>query len=143
MEHLKLEDYNIIYIYMNSIIPSFELVKSHIDKGKVSKNIFDNVDGDKNGYIQYEEFVRGCIDKECFLNDNNDDIIKFSFNFFDKDKSGEITYEEIEEILLKGIENDNNVRESVKNMIKEVDVDKDGKVSYREFKDMMKKLLQQ
>jgi hypothetical protein len=38
MEHLKLEDYNIIYIYMNSIIPSFELVKSHIDKGKVSKN---------------------------------------------------------------------------------------------------------
>ncbi len=36
MEHLKLEDYNIIYI--NSIIPSL-IVKSLLDKGKVSKTI--------------------------------------------------------------------------------------------------------
>ena len=40
-------------------------------------NIFSNVDGDKNGYIEFEEFVRGCIDKEKFI---TDEVIKFSFN---------------------------------------------------------------
>ena len=29
--------------------------------------IFKNIDGDNNGYIQYEEFVRAAIDKSVFL----------------------------------------------------------------------------
>jgi len=102
-------------------------------------NIFSNVDGDKNGYIEFEEFVRGCIDKEKFI---TDEVIKFSFNFFDKDKNGEITNEEVEEILLRNLNKDNvSYKDSIKKIINQVDINDDGKVSFSEFKDMMKSLL--
>ena len=121
------------------------LKNENINLDEMISSIFINVDSDQNGCLQYEEFVRGCIDKECFI---NDDIIKFSFAFFDKDKNGEITCEEIEDILLKSItkEKDNESEKNsyidcVKKMIVEVDVNKDGKVSYDEFRDMMKNML--
>jgi calcium-dependent protein kinase len=140
--------FNIIDTNSNGQINKYELkiaikklLKNDCDQMDVIiQNIFSNVDGDKNGYIEYEEFVRGCIDKEKFI---TDDVIKFSFNFFDKDKNGEITCEEIKEILLKNInKNIKSYEESVKKIIKQVDINNDGKVSFSEFKDMMKNLLQ-
>ena len=46
--------------------------------------IFKKIDGDNNGYIEYEEFVRAAVDKQMFLNEN---ILKFAFRYFDKDNS--------------------------------------------------------
>ena len=34
----------------------------------------------KSGYIEYEEFIRACIDKNKLM---NDEYLKFAFNFFD------------------------------------------------------------
>ena len=117
-----------------------KLLKNETDEmDNIIHNIFSNVDGDKNGYIEYEEFVRGCIDKGKFI---SDDVIKFSFNFFDKDKNGEITCEEIKEILLRNVDKKNKCYEDcIKKIIKQVDVNNDGNVSFSEFKDMMKNLL--
>jgi calcium-dependent protein kinase len=41
--------------------------------------IFNMIDADNNGFIEYEEFVSGCINKEKFI---NDEIIKMSILFF-------------------------------------------------------------
>ena len=43
-------------------------------------------------FIEYEEFIRAAIDKEYFLSNN---FIKFAFNYFDRDKNGDVTFEEI------------------------------------------------
>ena len=98
--------------------------------------IFNNMDSDNNGYIQYEEFVRAAIDKKEFLNEN---VLKFAFNYFDIDKSGKITLDEIESIF-KGNVVKGDIRESLKTIIREVDANEDGKISFEEFVQVMTKL---
>ena len=107
-------------------------VKSTVER------IFDLIDGDNNGYIEYEEFVRGCINKDKFINEN---IIKMSFRFFDKDNSGEITFEEIKSMFKNNLSNNINIEKSIRDLIMEVDTNKDGKISYNEFFKMMKSML--
>ena len=99
--------------------------------------IFNNIDSDNNGYIECEEFVRAAIDKEMFLNEN---ILKFAFRYFDKDNSGEISYDEIEEVFKSSVQ-DGNVKESLSKIISEVDTNGDGIISFEEFVNIMNKLL--
>jgi len=104
------------------------------------EEIFNLIDGDNNGYIEYEEFVRGCINKERFI---TEDIIKFSFRFFDKDNNGEITFEEIKVTFAKSFKKDiKNYEQTITNIIMQVDTNKDGKISYSEFKSMMNSILE-
>jgi calcium-dependent protein kinase len=98
--------------------------------------IFKNMDSDNNGYIQYEEFVRAAIDKKVFLNEN---VLTFAFNYFDIDKSGKITLDEIENIF-KGNVVKGSIRESLRTIIREVDANEDGKISFQEFVQVMTKL---
>jgi calcium-dependent protein kinase len=102
--------------------------------------IFKNIDADNNGYIEFEEFVRGCIDKEKLL---SEDVLKFAFRYFDKDGSGEITREEIKEIFFANAKkNDNvNLEQQLEYIISEVDINGDGKISIDEFTHMMKNII--
>lgn len=100
--------------------------------------IFKNIDSDNNGYIEYEEFVRAAIDKKIFLTDK---ILRFAFRYFDKDGSGEISYEEIEEVFKASISQGDDVKASLKKIISEVDINNDGKIEFGEFAIIMKKLL--
>ena len=100
--------------------------------------IYKNLDMDNNGYIGYEEFVRAAVSKEYFVRDN---VLRFAFRYFDKDNSGEITFDEIEELFKESITNKVNVHETLLNIIKEVDINKDGKINFNEFSKVMKKML--
>ena len=100
--------------------------------------IYKNIDMDNNGYIEYEEFVRAAVSKERFLNEN---ILRFAFRYFDKDDSGEITFDEIEEVFKQSIADKNKVHESLKKIISEVDINGDGVISFDEFSTVMKKML--
>ena len=62
------------------------------------KNLFDKLDDNKSGIIEYEELVRGFSDREKLLNEKN---MKQAFNFFDKDKNGTITWSEICDIVFQ------------------------------------------
>ena len=61
-------------------------------------NLFDKLDDNKSGIIEYEELVRGLSDKEKLLNEKN---MKQAFNFFDKDKNGKISWSEISDVIFK------------------------------------------
>ena len=100
--------------------------------------IFKNIDMDNNGYIEYEEFVRAAVNKERFLNEN---VLKFAFRYFDKDGSGEITFDEIEAVFKKSIKDKTKVHEGLKQIITEVDTNGDGNISFQEFCDVMKKMM--
>ena len=100
--------------------------------------IYKNIDMDNNGYIEYEEFVRAAVSKEKFLNEN---VLRFAFRYFDKDGSGEITFNEIEEVFKQSIADKNKVHESLKKIISEVDTNGDGVISFDEFSTVMKKML--
>ena len=93
---------------------------------------------DNNGYIEYEEFVRSAVSKEYFVDEN---ILRFAFRYFDKDDSGEITFDEIESVFKESVTDKSNVHKALEQIIKEVDTNGDGIISFNEFADIMKKML--
>ena len=100
--------------------------------------IFKNIDMDNNGYIEYEEFVRAAVSKEYFVDEN---VLRFAFRYFDKDNSGEITFDEIESVFKESITDKSKVHENLKKILREVDTNGDGIISFEEFANIMKKML--
>ena len=105
----------------------------YVDENKVKNEIdgiFLMLDGANHGYIEYEEFLRACLDKNTILDDEH---ILYAFNFFDKDNKGKISVDKIKKNFV-----DSNVKEEVfKNIFKEVDINEDGEIDFVEFKQMM------
>ena len=62
--------------------------------------IFDCVDSDHNGYIENEEFIRACIDREKLFTEKH---LKFTFEFFDPHSLGYISLRELNDRFDKGI----------------------------------------
>jgi calcium-dependent protein kinase len=69
-----------------------------INKEDVLK-IFDSVDIDKSGFIEYSEFLEASINEKQLLSDEK---LLSAFKKFDKDGSGTIQAQEIKEILAYG-----------------------------------------
>ena len=105
--------------------------------GKQAEEIFKNIDNDNNGFIECEEFARAGIDKKILKEPN---ILKFSFDFIDKDHSGDITINELKEVFKIKKKEDETL---LKKMIKSMDTDSNGKISYSEYKHMMLKIIDQ
>ena len=102
--------------------------------------VFNNIDNDHNGYIEYEEFVRAAIDKEYFL---SNDFLMFAFNYFDRDHNGNITLEEIKNLFCQNSNNkySQEAQNQLKKCFKEIDVNGDGELSFDEFVLMMKNII--
>ena len=103
------------------------------------RNIYQKLDMDDDGYIEYEEFVRAAVSKEKFMGDN---VLKFAFRFFDKDNSGKIDFDEIEKVFKKSVTDKDHVEEALNKIIFEADLNRDGKISFEEFSLVMKKMLE-
>ena len=116
----------------NGLAPFYkeENLKDDIDK------IFENLDTKHSKYLEYEEFVRAAIDKSIFL---SDDYMSFAFNYFDKEKKGEITIDDLVSIF----EGDasKNEKEKIRQLIKEISTDSDEKIRFKEFCDIMKRFI--
>ena len=92
--------------------------------------IFSLLDGDNNGYIDYEEFLRATIDRKILINEK---VLKLAFKFFDKDNMGFISKNRIKNDFVG-----TNMTEEVFNTIfDEIDLDKDGQIDFQDFKGMM------
>ncbi len=96
------------------------------------------IDVDKNGYIEYEEFLRASLNKEKLLSKEN---IKIAFDLFDQDGSGYISTDELKAVLGKG-RNDGLSEDVWTSIMKEIDQNSDGQISFDEFFDVMYKLIE-
>ena len=102
--------------------------------------IFSNIDTDFNGFIEYEEFVRAAVNSSIFMSQN---YLKFAFNYFDRDASGDITFEEIKKRFTQNAKNINTeVDQELKDIFDSIDINGDGSISFNEFCKMMKNILQ-
>jgi calcium-dependent protein kinase len=90
-----------------------------------------NVDIDKNGFIEYEEFLTATYNPAALLTEKN---LTSAFGLFDKDGSGKISASELRQVLGLSTNYDNKIW---KKIISEVDLNGDGEISYEEFKQMM------
>ena len=54
--------------------------------------LFDQLDSNKNGYIEYSEFSNACINIQSLLNDKN---LKEAFKAIDSDSDGKVSLNEM------------------------------------------------
>ena len=109
------------------------------DKDEVNNavdHLFTLLDGDNNGFIEFEEFLRACIDKKIILTNT---YLKYAFKFLDKEKTGTLnTQKIIKAFVLKS----NKILEAVfNNTLNSVDHDGDGIINYEEFQELMLKCM--
>jgi calcium-dependent protein kinase len=107
--------------YYGNVIKDYEL-----------KNIFEEIDQNGDGFIEYEEFLRATINQKQMLAEQN---LKIAFDQFDENGDNKLSFDEIK--LLLGSEED----EYVKNLIKKYDLDNDDCVSFSEYVSMMNEII--
>ena len=108
--------------------------KEEVDK--VVEHLFLLLDGDINGFIEYEEFLRACIDKKIILTEK---YLKYAFKFLDKEKTETLNAEKIIKAFF--IQSNKIVETSFNNAINSVDHDNDGIINFEEFKELMLKCM--
>ena len=129
----KLDPNELEYAY----IKYFGLNKD--DAKKKRKLIFSNIDTDNNGFIENEEFIRACINPRLFKSNN---YLKFAFDYFDNDRSGAISIEEIEAKFYQSAKNKNlKTKRELKQLFDKIDINHDGEISYDEFTLMIKDII--
>ncbi|XP_052156072.1 calcium-dependent protein kinase 14 isoform X1 [Oryza glaberrima] len=107
---------------------NFQTYKMFVDLGGKKQ-----ADADGNGTIDYEEFITATMHMNRM---DREEHLYTAFQYFDKDNSGYITIEELEQALReKGLMDGREI----KDIISEVDADNDGRINYTEFVAMMRK----
>eukprot|EP00246_Nothoceros_aenigmaticus_P006424 TRINITY_DN192_c0_g1_i1.p1 TRINITY_DN192_c0_g1~~TRINITY_DN192_c0_g1_i1.p1 ORF type:complete len:527 (-),score=95.92 TRINITY_DN192_c0_g1_i1:978-2558(-) len=102
----------------------------HLKDSEV-KLAMEGVDG--RGPVDYGKFAAATVHLQSM--DNFDDYLRKAFSQFDKDESGFIDMEELQQGLSEEL--GPNDGETLQDIFKEVDIDKDGKISFEEFAQMM------
>ena len=96
------------------------------------ENLLLLLDGDNNGYIEYEEFLRACIDKKLILKKT---YLKYAFNYLDQDRTKTLN---TQKIIKAFVVKPNTILEAVFNKtLLQVDKDGDGIINYEEFEELM------
>ena len=100
------------------------------DIRKEINDIYFMLDGADRGFLEFEEFLRACLDKKKLLSDEN---LLYAFNFFDKDFTGKISVDKIKATFVE-----NSVKNEVfENILNEIDHNQDGEIDFKDFKNMM------
>ncbi|KAF6176120.1 hypothetical protein GIB67_000214 [Kingdonia uniflora] len=97
------------------------------------KQLMEAADADGDGTIDYDEFITATMHMNRM---DREEHLYSAFQYFDKDNSGYITTEELEQALREfGMQDGRDIKE----IISEVDADNDGRINYDEFVAMMRK----
>lgn len=103
--------------------------------------IFQEVDLDGNGEIEFSEWVVASIDKNSLI---TDDKLKMAFGLFDKDGGGTIDSKEVKSTLT-GFSGESEMTEEENRiwteLVNEVDLDGNGEIDFYEFSHMIRKMI--
>lgn len=100
------------------------------------ERIFASSDIDKNGHIEYSEFLAVTLKKDSLISKKN---LETAFAIFDRDGNGSISAEELKSILAGNAVSEEQVWLEI---IEKVDQDGDGEINLFEFKDMMMRIFE-
>ena len=102
------------------------------DQKSKLKEFISNVDINKNGKLDYSEFM---LITSTFYTDNSKSLLKEVFDYFDENRNG---YIEIKD-LAKVLKQEKFENERLQEMIDEFDQNSDGQISFDEFYNLIEK----
>ena len=109
--------------------------KNKTDVDEMVDVLFQRLDGDNNGFIEFEEFLRACIDKKTLMTKKK---LKYAFKFLDKNNTNTLN---VQKILNAFLTKANKEFEAIFNItLKQVDKDNDGIINFNEFVELMLKI---
>ena len=106
-----------------------QLKSSHMKADDVFE-LFKTIDADKNGRIDYTEFLAATLQKQTYLRKER---LFEAFCVFDKDNSGRISKKELMEVL----KTEKSQEKEIETFIKAADKNGDGAIDYKEFLELM------
>jgi calcium-dependent protein kinase len=109
--------------------------------GEDAKQIFENLDVEGTNYLHYEEFIKAAVDKKIFL---DEEALKLTFSFFDKEKKGVITFDSILNIFKDSTKKDDNINleEELKKLINEMNLSSNNlSIDFSSFSQLMLNIL--
>ena len=116
------------------IIKGFEAYKGSKAKSKSINRIMEEVDTNRSGFIDYNEFIKASVSENCLYSKKN---VKEAFDLVDLDGSGKISSDEFE-IIFSAC----NLKESTwKELVLQADKNLDGEIDYEEFSKFIEILL--
>ena len=101
-------------------------------KGENIVKMFEEMDIDKNGLINYTEFISALMDYEKI----KENQLLECFNSYDTDDSGKISFKEFCDMIKPETEEE---KKELKDLYDQFDTDGDGEISLKEFKEGFKK----
>jgi calcium-dependent protein kinase len=116
----------------DGVLSAEELKEGLNCDNKEFKRLFYNLDADKNGFIDYTEWIAAAKNWDGAI---NEDMVIDAFNAFDLNSDGEIDSAELKKVFLNEDDDSHALSKVWKSMIDEVDKDGDGKVK---LPDLMK-----
>ena len=125
-------DENEFVMHLKEII---EKTGEKIDESYLKK-VFENIDIDKSGTVEYSEFVAAGVKKELILKEQN---LRESFDFFDKNKNGLINFEDLRVVFMKfkGFSQD-----EFNSIVSDVDADENNEIDFEEYKNVMNNIME-
>ena len=118
------------------LIKGLSNYRDSLEVAKKVDHLFLLLDSDNNGYIEFEEFLRACIDKKQLL---KEEYLKYAYKFMDKENKGNLTVQDVNNLFCEG---SNKLFEiAISKDISDVDEDGDGNINFQEFKKLMTKTL--
>jgi len=98
--------------------------------------IVDELDANGSGVIDYTEFLAATLQKKLYL---QEDVCWNAFATFDQNGDGQISPEELKQVLHNDSVEGVLGAESIAELMREVDGNGDGMIDFEEFMEMMRK----
>jgi len=98
--------------------------------------ILEEVDTDRNGWINYTEFLAVCMNQHEFT---QEDYLWPAFRVFDRNGDGKISKKELEQVLMNpDIDSIAGIATDIDEILANADTNNDGEIDFEEFVAMMR-----
>ena len=119
------------YLSLDDIKYGLNCINYNISESEI-EHIFNIMDSDRNGQIEYQEFLRKLCDKDKLFSEEN---LKCAFNLLDEEKKGIIVWDNINKFIFNG---QNLKSDLIDEYLNQIGLTRDSEINFDKFCEIMK-----